>query len=202
VPRPARILLAAAAAALATAALAGLHHRTGPRAVPEPTGRPVPPTGNRSSSGDQPQPGSTGLPPMRPGPPSRNPAADPLDGPISDTALQRLIDAHTDIPATLRRQLAGVASQLLTADLTGNGHARLARAYPDYWPAGAASRPTVAGLHIHAVALHSHTGPDVVEATVIWSARQSTTGQPLQQRYTSIIFAYTDDRWTPRPPWF
>jgi hypothetical protein len=153
-------------------------------------------------SGNQLLPGSTGPVPLQPGPASRNPAADPLDGPISDTALQRLIDAHTDVPARLRRQLAGVASELVTADLTGYGHTRLAAVYPGYWPTGVASRPTVTGLHIHAVAVHSHAGPGVVEATVIWSARQSATGQPLQQHYTTIIFAYTDyGGWTARPPW-
>ncbi len=198
--RPVRILLATTSAVLAAAVLAGLPHRSGPTAIPEPTDRPVPPASNRSPSDDQPLPGSTGPVPPRPGPASRNPAADPLDGPISDTALQRLIDAHTDVPATLRRQLAGAAGQLVTADLTGHGQARLAAVYPGYWPTGVAGRPTVTSLHIHAVAVHSQAGLEVVEATVIWSARQSATGQPLRQHYTSIIFTYTDDGWTARPP--
>jgi hypothetical protein len=198
--RPPRILVATVGAALVAAVLAGLHHASGPAAAPEPAGRPVPPASNPLPSGDQPLPGSTGPVPLRPDSASPNPAADPLDGPISDTALQRLLDAHSDVPPDLRRPLAAVAGQLVTADLTGHGWTRLATVYPGYWPTAVAARPTVTGLHIHAVAMHTHAGPDLVEATVIWSARQSTTGQPLRTRYTTVTFAYIGDSWTARPP--
>ena len=143
--------------------------------------------------------GQQAYPPIDPGYPVP-PGAGALDGPITDQALQTLLDQGSDLDPGLRLSVCTLGAQVINADLTTTGAAALARAWPRLWPAGPPDRPTVTGLRMHAITARTDRAAGGYQVIAVYSGTNAITGQPIDHASITIQIHRTPSGLQPVAP--
>lgn len=189
--RRALLLFVVLAAGITTVVILAKQSESPAAAPPSPTTSNVGPAGPgagpttraaESSSADAP------YPPADPGYSVPAGAGD-LDGPITDQALQTLLDQDSDLEPALRLTLNRMGAQAVFADLTTHGAAELARTWIQLWPAGPPTRPSVADFHLHAISARSDGASYRVLA--IYSGKNPVTGEPIDHQQSTVRIEQT-----------
>lgn len=154
---------------------------------PSPTSSNVGPAGPTTRAAESPS-ADAPYPPADPGYSVPAGAGD-LDGPITDQALQTLLDQDSDLEPALRLTLNRMGAQALFADLTTRGAAELARTWTQLWPAGPPTRPSITDFHLHAISARS--GGASYRVLAIYSGRNPVTGEPIDHQQSTVRIEQT-----------
>jgi hypothetical protein len=191
--------LAAAGVALTVTVLGGGPATTTSTAAstspttPAPAAPPAPATTANSPDGQR------AYPPIDPGYPVP-PGAGALDGPITDQALQTLLDQGSDLDPALRLSVCTLGAEVINADLTTTGAAALARTWPRLWPAGPPDRPLVTGLRMHAITARTDRSAGGYQVIAVYSGTNAITTETIDHASITIQIQRTPSGLQPVAP--
>lgn len=168
-----------------------------PATTANPANTPAPAGPSEAAPPAPADPAPQAFPPADPGYPVP-PGAGELDGPITDQALQILLDQHSDVEPALRKALTRIGAQVITADLTTTGASDLARTWPQLWPAGPPNRATVADFHLHAIT--ARTDPLGYRVLAVYSGTDPVTGEAVDHAPITVPIQRTLEGYLPVAP--
>ncbi|MFC0429945.1 hypothetical protein [Kutzneria buriramensis] len=143
--------------------------------------------------------GQRAYPPIDPGYPVP-PGAGALDGPITDQALQTLLDQGSDLDPALRLSVCTLGAEVINADLTTTGAAALARTWPRLWPAGPPDRPVVTGLRVHAITARTDRSTGGYQVIAVYSGTNAITTETIDHASITIQIQRTPSGLQPVAP--